>query len=315
MQLNYDDIFLFIKLVKVGSYSGLAKSLHTTQATISRRIQNLEENLHLQLIRRNQRGLFKMTPDGEILYAKFSEQEKILGSALREVIDRQNVVRGTLRIAIPLLLYNKVLAPHIHIFQEDYPDAKLIISYAAGSVDLLKDNFDLAVSTSLPVSQTNTIKWLNSYHYRLYATNEYILKYGKPNTPEELIQHKLIGSSINTVEKYLVIGQSPDNLIDKHLEATNINTNKTSIIDYNPSICISNAFANIDMVYNNNYIVKALDLFMNNDLANGKVQLILPEYTFGSSKFYLIRNNGIRSKLEQAFVEFIKESFAKCTNI
>lgn len=299
----------------MGSFSGLAKNLHTTQATISRRIQNLEENLHLQLIRRNQRGLFKMTPDGEILYAKFSEQERILGSALREVIDRQNVVRGTLRIAIPLLLYNKVLAPHIHIFQEDYPDAKLIISYAAGSVDLLKDNFDLAVSTSLPVSQTNTIKWLNSYHYRLYATNEYILKYGQPNTPEELIQHKLIGSSINTVEKYLVIGQSPDNLIDKHLEATNINTNKTGIIDYNPSICISNAFANIDMVYNNNYIVKALDLFMNNDLANGKVQLILPEYTFGSSKFYLIRNNGIRSKLEQAFVEFIKESFAKCTNI
>lgn len=299
----------------MGSFSGLAKNLHTTQATISRRIQNLEENLHLQLIRRNQRGLFKMTPDGEILYAKFSEQERILGSALKEVINRQNAVRGTLRIAIPLLLYNKVLAPHIHIFQEDYPEAKLIISYAAGSVDLLKDNFDLAVSTSLPVSQTSTIKLLNSYHYRLYATNEYILKYGQPNTPEELIQHKLIGSSINTVEKYLVIGQSPDNLIDKHLEATNTNTNKTSIIDYNPSICISNAFANIDMVYNNNYIVKALDLFMYNDLTHGKVQLILPEYTFGSSKFYLIRNNGIRSKLEQAFVEFIKESFAKCTNI
>ena len=39
------------------------------------------------------------------------------------------------------------------------------------------------------------------------------------------------------------------------------------------------------MVYNNNYIVKALDLFMNNDLANGKVQLILPEYTLVAVNF------------------------------
>lgn len=315
MQLNYDDIFLFVKLINIGSFSALAKVLNTSQATISRRIQNLENQLHLQLIRRHSRGMLGMTPDGEILYARFSEQERILGSALKEVIDRQSMVKGTLKIAIPLLLYNKVLTPYIHIFQENYPDAKLIISYAAGSVDLLKDNFDLAISSSLPASQTNTIKLLNSYHYKLYATNEYILKYGQPKTPEDLIQHKLIGSSINTVEKYLVIGQSLDNLIDKHLEATNINNNKTSVIDYNPSICVSNAFANIDMVYNNNYIVKALDLFMSNDLAHRKVQLILPEYIFGSSKFYLIRNNGIHSKLEQAFVEFIEESFAKCTNI
>ena len=62
-------------------------------------------------------------------------------------------------------------------------------------------------------------------------------------------------------------------------------------------------------------LLKHLHLFMNNDLANGKVQLILPEYTFGSNKFYLIRNNGIRSKLEQAFVEDLSKSFAKCTYI
>ncbi len=299
--MNYDDIFLFVKLINIGSFSGLAKTLNTTQGTVSRRIQNLEEHLHLQLIRRNSRGLLEMTPDGEILYARFSEQENILNNALEDVIDRQSSIKGKLKVAIPLLLYNKVLAPYIHNFQDSYPDAKLIISYAGGSVDLLKDNIDIAISTCQPSSQTAKIKLLNSYRYRLYATDEYILKNGQPTTPEDLPRHNLVGSAV-------------DNVPDKRLESTNINNNSTQIIDYDPGIYISNAFYNIDMVYSGNYIIKALDLFMSNDVASGKVKVILPEYTFGTSKFYLVRNSGIKSKLERVFVEFMEECFAKCSN-
>lgn len=299
--MNYDDIFLFVKLINIGSFSRLAKTLNTTQGTVSRRIQNLEEHLHLQLIRRNSRGLLEMTPDGEILYARFSEQENILNNALEDVIDRQSSIKGSLKITIPLLLYNKVLAPYIHDFQNNYPDAKLIISYAGGSIDLLKDNIDMAISTFQPTSQTSKIKLLNSYHYRLYASDEYILKNGQPSTPEDLPRHKLVGSAI-------------DNVPDKRLEVTNTSDNTTQIIDYDPRVCISNAFYNIDMVYSGNYIIKALDLFMSNDVASGKVKVVLPEYTFGTSKFYLIRNSGIKSKLERVFVEFIEDCFAKCSS-
>ena len=64
--MNYDDILLFVKLVNIGTFSGLAKSINVTQSTISKKIQKLEQQLNLQLIHRNSRTL-ELTADGELL--------------------------------------------------------------------------------------------------------------------------------------------------------------------------------------------------------------------------------------------------------
>lgn len=291
--VSYDDIFLFIKLINVGTFSGLAKVLNTTQGTISRKIQQLEGDLRLQLIKRNSRGLFEMTPDGEILYNKFSGQEENLNNALEDVINRQNIIKGTLKVALPMLLYNTLLVPYIHEFHKSYPDAKLIISYSTGQpIDVLKENIDLAISPHRPTVQNVKIRLLKKAHSKLYATNEYIQKYGAPEYLEDLAKHQIVGTAINNV---------PNNC----WEVTELNSGNQILINHESSIYIS-ALHNTAMALSDNYIIKAIDFFMQKNLDNGEIQEILPNYSFGTNNFYLIRSNGIQSKLERVFIEFIE---------
>lgn len=297
--MSYDDIFLFVKLINVGTFSGLAKSLNTAQGSISRKIQQLEEDLRLQLIRRNSRGLFEMTPDGEILYNRFSSQEENLNNALEDVISRQNTVKGTLKVAIPLLAYNAILAPYIHEFHEAYPDSKLIISYAGGGVvDLVKENLDIAISTQQPTSQNVKIRLIKKAYFKLYATASYVEKYGIPQSLDDLQNHQVVGVAV-------------DNVPSRWWEVTDLTNDSQSLLAYESHIYI-NALHNTAMVFNNNYIINAIDIFMSNDLTAGKVKEFLSNYSFGTSNFYLIRNNGIQSKLERVFIEFIEDCFKRC---
>ncbi len=73
--MNFDDIFIFIKLIDIGTFTELAKHLNVSQSTVSRRIQNLEESVNMKLIKRNSRGLIEMTEDGESFYMSFKDIE------------------------------------------------------------------------------------------------------------------------------------------------------------------------------------------------------------------------------------------------
>ena len=59
----------FIRIVESGSLSAAAAQLGTTQPTVSRRLQTLEQRLGLKLILRTTHAL-KLTDDGERCYAQ-----------------------------------------------------------------------------------------------------------------------------------------------------------------------------------------------------------------------------------------------------
>ena len=57
----------FIRIVESGSLSAAARQLQTTQATVSRRLQSLEEMLGARLLQRSTHAM-KLTDDGERCY-------------------------------------------------------------------------------------------------------------------------------------------------------------------------------------------------------------------------------------------------------
>ena len=195
----YDDIFLFVKLINSGSFSKLSQSVNISQGTISKRIQSLEEELHLQLIKRNSRGLLELSPEGESLYNSFSIHEDKLKESLEEVISLQNIVKGSIHVALPLMIYNKIILPHLDGFIAKYPEAKIIISFTGNQIELLKDNFNLAVTMQQPQSQSTKIKLLQKSRIKLFASKTYIEKHGAPIQLDELSQHNIAGLSINRI--------------------------------------------------------------------------------------------------------------------
>lgn len=96
--MNLDYLITFRELVRMGSFSAVAKSLSISQPAVSFQIQKLESDLGTILIDRSQKKL-KLTDSGQIVlsFAHTINEEQI---RLHAALDRlRNDVAGELQIA------------------------------------------------------------------------------------------------------------------------------------------------------------------------------------------------------------------------
>ncbi len=118
------NVRAFVAVADERHFGRAAASLNLTQPALSLRIQVLERELGIQLLRRNAREVH-LTPAGEalLLHAKALVQEE--DRALREMKDHVAGLAGRLRIAY-LTVWNVGLPPRIVAeFRRRYPAVRL----------------------------------------------------------------------------------------------------------------------------------------------------------------------------------------------
>lgn len=294
----YDDIFLFVKLVNHGNFRKLATAVNISQSTISRRIQNLEIQLKKQLIKRDTTG-FTLTHEGQNLYQHFSHYEVELSSTLDSVTTTYNGVSGTLRIALQPTISQRLISAKIPLFQKAYPGAKLIIKYVSDAVNMVRDNYDLAVCSRMPTSQESKIKLLSTLTLKLFATPEYAKKFGIPQTLDELSQHQFVGSvnddntpMIDYVSRHEVSGEEV-------------------LIRNESNLYVNNMLHALEIAKSNLCIVAVWSILVRQQLAHHELIPVLPKYSFGDFNCYLIKNNDLSTELEREFIKFIENCFSE----
>ncbi|MEY8701514.1 LysR family transcriptional regulator [Francisella philomiragia] len=287
--MNFDDIFIFIKLIDIGTFTELAKHLNVSQSTVSRRVQNLEESVNMKLIKRNSRGLIEMTEDGKSFYMSFKDIEKQANTTLQQIVNKSKEISGTLKVGIPKLFLDNILADKLGIFYARYPNVKLVFSYTAGVVDLVKDDIDIAITIKKPITSSCTIKTLVRAKNKLYASQDYIQTYGQPSLLEDLKSHDVVGFLHNDKFQTTLIAFSEKDDSKKE-------------VSINPNMFLNNSICDINIATKCNKIINTLDIFANSKL---NVLPILDDYYFGRTDFYLVRATGVRNNLEQEFVKFI----------
>ncbi|AIT10276.1 LysR family transcriptional regulator [Candidatus Francisella endociliophora] len=287
--MSYDDIFLFIKLINIGTFTELARQMNISQSTVSRRIQNLEESINTKLIKRNSRGLIEMTSDGEVLYRNFNNIETQANETLQRLMNISKEVKGTLKIGVPKLFFDNVIASRLDNFYRCYPNAKLIFTYTAGVVDLVRDDLDLAITTKQPLTQNCTIKTLVKAKNKLYTSKKYIKENGVPKTVKDLELHKVVGLADNNKGRETLIGTSEEN-------------GSKQQVCLSSSLFLNNAMYDPSLVARCSFIINTLDIFAS---SNDEIVPVLEKYYFGETSFYLVRGVGIRNNLEQEVAKFI----------
>lgn len=292
----FDDLALFIKLAEVANYTKTASILNITQPTLTRRIKYIEKSIGSLLIKRNSRN-FELTREGEIIYQKLVDPIKKQQTILTNYIQNKQTMRGTLKIALPAALAYELITPKIDQFTKKYPQVKLFITYTATPINLIQDNFNLAISTTLPVSQSSKVRLLKNYKLKLYASPNYISRYGKPIRLEELHSHNNVGMI------------DIDGTIRTQYKVINLITKEEQIFDINPNIYINNILHGILLVKSGSFIVGVFDGLIEKELKDVELVPILPEYALGEVSCYLIRHNQALSKLEQYFIDFLLACF------
>lgn len=293
-----DDIALFVKLVDVGSFSQVAKLTNSTQATISRRIQNLEADLGVVVLKRDQRGLV-VTDEGKNLYDQVKSSVNLLQDAWQELYEQQHGARQvTLRLALTTESARDVILQHLPKFLQDNPNIKLHVTFTTQQIHLIRQNYDLAISSELPTSSIHNVTLLRKFHLKAYASPGYIAKYGNPQNLAELLQHRCIGS-------LGFDGSEQDTYQVYHAESS-----QNIVVTHPSNLYMDTTSHAIELAKSGEYITGAWDSMVQNELARGELVSILPELSFVELPCYLVRNSERKSKQEQILAKFIEQVFA-----
>ena len=190
MQLEPNDLLLFARVVEEGSFSRAAQRLGVPISTVSRRITTLETQLEERLLLRTTRKL-TVTELGLALLEHARQVVESVDAAASLADHRQVQPSGRLRISMPPDL--PFLAPVLAEFLSTYPSIRLEIDVSMRLVDLIGENFDVALRYGqLRDDATLAARRVIEFGGSLYASPAYLEGHGTPKEPEALLHHRAL---------------------------------------------------------------------------------------------------------------------------
>lgn len=189
---NYNDLYLFMRVVREGSFTAAAQRLGLAQSGVSRAVRELETRLGLQLLVRTTRKL-SLTQAGERLYQTLESGFDAVDTGLATLAHYRNTPSGTVRINASQHLIDKVLLPRLVVFKQRYPDIRLELISESRFVDIIAERFDAGVRLGAEVaSGMVAVRITPDMEMAIVGTPDHFRRYGFPQTPDELATHPCI---------------------------------------------------------------------------------------------------------------------------
>jgi DNA-binding transcriptional LysR family regulator len=192
MNLEPNDLMLFARVAEEGSFSRAAERVGLPKSTVSRRIAGLEAELGERLLLRTTRKL-AITDFGHSVLEHAQQVSAEVDAAAALAQQRQVKPSGRLRVSMPADFATIVLGRLLAEFIEKYPAISLELDLTPRRVDLIGENFDLALRMgSLPDDASLAARRIASFSVSLYASPAYLARRGMPSEPEALMEHEAL---------------------------------------------------------------------------------------------------------------------------
>ena len=189
--MDWDKLRIFHSVADAGSLTQAGDQLHLSQSAVSRQISALEESLNTTLFHRHARGLI-LTEQGELLFDATRSIMTRLERATARIRDSKDEYFGKLRITTTIGFGSLWLAPRLPHFFSKYPDINLDLILEERLLDLPMREADVAIRMKEPSQAALIRKRLMKMHMCLYASREYIKLNGKPDSVDDLQNHRLV---------------------------------------------------------------------------------------------------------------------------
>jgi DNA-binding transcriptional LysR family regulator len=174
---RFTSLTAFVRVVDTGGFSAAGRRLNMSTTMVSNHVQALEERLGARLLNRTTRKV-SLTEVGRAYYDRCTqiladiEQADDIAGAL------QSTPRGTLRIYTNTHIV-QFLSPVVAEFLGSYPDVKVDLVIGERNVDLIDENFDLAVRMVPPPDSSLIVRSLATWRHVLCCSHGYIEQYGR----------------------------------------------------------------------------------------------------------------------------------------
>lgn len=203
--MNLDGIDVFVKVVQCGSFTQAAQLLNMPITTVSGKVANLEKRLGITLLNRTTRKLH-LTENGGVFFKRCVAALDEIKAGENELSTSKSELEGVLKITSSLDVGQFLLPPIMRSFLKEHPKLQIELSLTNRIVDLVGEGVDLAIRIGKLKDSTLIARKFIEAQGCLWASPSYIKKYGQPQQPKQLKEHKFI--KFSRVEKNMKLNKN-----------------------------------------------------------------------------------------------------------
>lgn len=181
----------FVRAVDLGSVSAAARSLSTTQPTVSKQIAALEAELGVRLLERRPTQL-ATTDEG----ARFLDSARRLledyEEAVADLDERSRQPSGLVRISAPVALGELHLNALMLRALQQHPGLEIDLLLEDRFVDPVEERFDMTVRIGGALPLDLVARELATWPRYIVASPEYVERHGRPRRVQDLVRHPFL---------------------------------------------------------------------------------------------------------------------------
>lgn len=185
------ELQTLVAIVDSGSLAAAARRLGRSPPAVTRDLADLERRIGMRLVERSTRSC-RATPAG----TRLADQARQVLSGYNEAIGRaaeeKMTARGLLRVTAPITFGANYVSPLITDFLDTYPEVRIDLQLIDRSVDLIEEEFDLAVRIGRSADGSLRARVVGETRRMVVASPAYLQSKGTPVSPRDLARHDVV---------------------------------------------------------------------------------------------------------------------------
>ncbi len=283
---------IFVEVARDGSFTGAARRLGISKASVTKHVAWLENALGARLLHRTtkQVGLteagMSALNSGRQLLERYEEIQADMRSSVRQP-------RGVIRVGTPPSFGAHHLAPVLAAFVRRYPDIQIALLLDDGTANFIAQGLDLSIRIApAPNDASYIAQPLTKAPQVLVASPAYLARRGMPQSPAQLAQHNCLVHSLKSpTNRWSLVG--PDGAVSVRVRG--------SIYSNLGDALKQAALLGHGISMHPYYMVSE-------ELAAGSLQVVLPAYVPLGLDIYVVYSSRQNLPLRvHALVEFLKD--------
>ncbi|MDI2090487.1 LysR family transcriptional regulator [Commensalibacter oyaizuii] len=270
------DLNLFRLIAEEGGFRKAADKLDISASALSRAMRNLEERQGVRLFHRTNRRIM-LTPAGQELLNAVTLGFAEIETGLEALNRYRDHPAGLLRISVLSDAARLVLAPILAKYNIMYPNVRLEIAVQDNVIDIINNGFDAGIRYGDIIPEDMiALRLCNPLNWIIVASTDYLKSAPPLNTPQDLYHHQCIGTRMGNGKIY-------------HWELEK--GKERHVISTEWSMIVNETILSIEIAQNNGGICYNLECRVAEQLANGTLVRVLPEWGSVGEAFHLYYSN------------------------
>lgn len=194
MGIKKDSIILksllsFAAIARSGKIKETATQNGMKQSNLSKIITDLEKDLGIKLFNRVQNGV-TLTENGRNFFQIACGIEKVLHD-VRNYNTLATTIAGDIRLWTSEGIGSSYISAFLAEFYQQYPEVRLSITCSLDSPNIM-DQMDMGILYQKPDFPDAVILYEHILRFKLYASKEYLSRFGTPQNMDDLLQNHRI---------------------------------------------------------------------------------------------------------------------------